>query len=241
MGNEFIFICIILVASILQTSTGFGFSVMATPFLLLLFLPEEAVQINIILSLLISILLSIKIRKDINFMLLKRLTLGSLVGVPFGVLLFMTVNITSLKLGLGLLLLLLTLLLICNFKMKATQSRDFIVGGLSGILTTSIGMPGPPLLLYFTGTDTEKEKVRATTLAFFLFIYSISLLTQIFFTGTNKIVWESSLYALPIVFVGLFTGQMIFKWINQRVFRMFTYTLLICTGVYLVIESLRSL
>ncbi|MCU5518381.1 sulfite exporter TauE/SafE family protein, partial [Bacillus wiedmannii] len=34
MEIVFIFICIILVASILQTSTGFGFSIMATPFLL---------------------------------------------------------------------------------------------------------------------------------------------------------------------------------------------------------------
>ncbi|MGQ0441553.1 hypothetical protein ACT4UT_37385, partial [Bacillus sp. B-TM1] len=33
----FTFICIILVASILQTSTGFGFSIMATPFLLMSF------------------------------------------------------------------------------------------------------------------------------------------------------------------------------------------------------------
>ncbi len=45
------FIIIILVASVLQTSTGFGFSILATPFLLLLFKPIEAIQINLILSL----------------------------------------------------------------------------------------------------------------------------------------------------------------------------------------------
>ncbi|MCI3987234.1 sulfite exporter TauE/SafE family protein, partial [Bacillus vallismortis] len=92
---------------------------------------------------------------------------------------------------------------------RATQSRDFIVGGLSGLLTTSIGMPGPPLLLYFTGTNTEKEKLRATTLAFYLFIYFISLVTQILYTCTNKTILESSFYAIPIVFLGLFIGQII--------------------------------
>ncbi|OON72383.1 hypothetical protein BU230_11120, partial [Klebsiella pneumoniae] len=84
MNTIFIFICIILVASILQTSTGFGFSIMATPFLLMLFLPQEAIQINIILSLIISISLIWKIRMDIDFILLKRLIFGSIVGVPFG-------------------------------------------------------------------------------------------------------------------------------------------------------------
>ncbi|EOG8706714.1 sulfite exporter TauE/SafE family protein [Bacillus cereus] len=243
MNTIFMFICIILVASILQTSTGFGFSIMATPFLLMLFLPQEAIQINIILSFIISISLIWKIRMDIDCILLKRLIFGSIVGVPFGIIIiiFTSININTFKLAISILLLLLTLMLICNFKIQSTKSRDFIVGGLSGLLTTSIGMPGPPLLLYFTGTDTKKEKLRATTLAFYLFIYFISLLTQILFTGTNKTIWESSFYAIPIVFLGLYIGQIIFKWLNQRIFKIFTYILLSCTGIYLLIESLHSL
>lgn len=236
MGITFIFVCIILVASILQASTGFGFSIMATPFLLMLFLPQEAIQINIILSLIISISLIWKIRMDVDFVLLKRFIFGSIVGVPFGILIFISVNINTFKLAVSILLLLLTLLLICNVKIRSTQSRDFIVGGLSGLLTTSIGMPGPPLLLYFTGTDTKKEKLRATTLAFYLFIYFISLVTQILFTGTNKTIWESSFYAIPIVFLGLFIGQIIFKWLNQRIFKIFTYILLSCTGVIFLLK-----
>lgn len=241
MGAEITFICIILAASILQTSTGFGFSIMATPFLLMLFLPQEAIQINILLSLIISIALIWKIRTDIDYVLLKRFTLGSIVGVPFGIFIFISINIDAFKLGVSLLLLILTLLLICNFKVRSTRFRDFIVGGVSGLLTTSIGMPGPPLLLYFTGTDTEKGKLRATTLAFYLFIYFVSLITQIIVTGTNITIWKSSLYAIPIVFIGLFLGQMIFRWLNQKIFKVITYILLSCTGIFLLIESLSSL
>ncbi|MDF2066571.1 sulfite exporter TauE/SafE family protein [Bacillus sp. Cr_A10] len=240
MGTVLSFFCIILVASVLQTSTGFGFSIMATPFLLMLFLPQESIQINIILSLIISISLIWKIRKDIDFSIIKRFIIGSTVGVPFGIMIFISINITAFKIGVSILLLVLTLLLILNFRVKPTRIRDFIVGGVSGLLTTSIGMPGPPLLLYFTGTDTEKGKIRATTLAFYLFIYFISLITQIIFTGTNKLIWESSLYAIPGVFLGLFIGQIIFKWLNQRIFKIFTYILLSFTGIFLLIESLNS-
>lgn len=237
MQTIVIFICIIFVASILQTSTGFGFSIMATPFLLLLFLPKDAIQINIILSLVISTSLILKIKNDIDIKLVKRFVLGSIVGVPVGILIFTSMNIHTFKLGVGILLLLLTLLLLCNFKVKLTPYRDFLVGWFSGLLTTSIGMPGPPLLLYFTGTDTEKEKIRATTLAFYLFIYLVSLLSQIVYSGTNKIIWQSSLYAIPIVLIGLFTGQIIFRWLNQGIFKIITYLLLSCTGIYLLIES----
>lgn len=235
MGTTFAFAAIVLLASILQVSTGFGFSIMATPFLLMIFLPNEAIQINIILSLLISVSLIWKIRHDIDIRLLKRVVVGSVEGVPLGILVFMTMDINALKLGLGILLLLLTLLLMCNFKIQRTSARDFVVGGLSGVLTTSIGMPGPPLLLYFTGTDTDKSKLRATTLAFYLFIYAISLVSQILIAGTHQTVWTSSLLALPVVFLGLFLGQVVFKWLHPRLFKVLTYILLIGTGIYLLL------
>lgn len=241
MDHILIFILIILAASILQTSTGFGFSIMATPFLLLLYQPQEAIQINIILSLVISVSLIVKIRRDIDFTLLKRFTIGSIAGVPLGLLILLSVDINTFTLGISILLLTLTALLIFNFKVKATGVRDYIVGGISGLLTTSIGMPGPPLLLYFTGTDTEKGKIRATTLAFYLFIYFVSLLTQIIFAGTNHRIWTSSLYAIPIVFLGLLLGQLLFKRLNQRIFRVITYILLSGTGLYLLVDSLARL
>lgn len=238
MGTLFIFLCIILVASILQTSSGFGFSIMATPFLLMIFQPQQSIQINIILSLVISASLIMKLRKDVDFALLKRLILGSVAGAPLGIFIFLSIDIHVFKLGIGILLLLLTALLIWNVKLTATPSKDIWVGSLSGLLTTSIGMPGPPLLLYFAGTATGKEKLRATTLAFYLFIYSLSLITQMLFSGTSKSIWLSSLLALPVVFLGLYLGQIVFKLFTQRAFLLLTYILLSCTGIFLLIESL---
>ncbi|MDI2587601.1 sulfite exporter TauE/SafE family protein [Psychrobacillus sp. NEAU-3TGS] len=240
MENFFIYICIILVASILQTSTGFGFSIMATPFLLLLFAPSEAIQINIILSLIISLSLIMKVKKNIDTYLLKKLVLGSIMGLPLGGLIYITVDIKTFKLLISIILLLLTLMLIVNVRFKSTTARDYIVGGISGVLTISIGMPGPPLLIYFAGTNTGKEKTRATTLAFFLFIYLISLLSQLFLTGTDMLIWRSSLYAIPAVFIGLIIGQILFKYLNQQVFKIFTYILLGGTGIYLLIDSILS-
>lgn len=238
-GLDFIilFSIIILCASILQTSTGFGFSIMATPFLLILFEPREAIQINLILSLVISSALIMKIRKDVDVGILKRLVLGSLVGLPVGICLFLAVNMTWLKLGISILILVLTLLLIMNFRVKQLPKRDRLIGGFSGAFTTSIGMPGPPLLLYFSGTNTTKETLRGTTLAFYLFIYLISLIIQVIFAGTSKEVWTSSLLGLPLVGIGLMLGQLLFKWINQDHFRVLTYILLLVAGGYLLVQQ----
>ncbi|SHN33999.1 sulfite exporter TauE/SafE family protein [Gracilibacillus kekensis] len=231
------FIIIIIIASILQTSTGFGFSILATPFLLLLFEPVEAIQINLILSLIISVALMRKIRRDIDYGILRRFVGGSVVGLPIGITVFLLMEINSLKMGISLIIIALTLMLIFKFRINQNKKRDILAGGLSGSLTTSIGMPGPPLLLYFSGTETQKEKLRGTTLAFYLFIYLISLIIQVIFAGTNKTVWVSSLWAIPLVFVGLYLGQLLFKRINQNSFRVLTYIILLFTGIYLLIES----
>ena len=205
-------------------------------FSLMIFNPMEAIQINLVLSLIISIALITKIRKDVDIDMLKKLIIGSLPGLPIGIILFISADINKLKTGIGIVLLLLTLLLVLNLRIKRTKTRDFIIGGLSGTLTTGIGMPGPPLLLYFAGTATQKETLRATTLAFYLFIYSVSLLIQVFFVGTNKGIWTSIGIALPLVFAGLYLGQLLFRHISQKTFRIFTYSILLFTGVYLLIK-----
>lgn len=238
MESFILFSIIIFVASILQTSTGFGFSIMATPFLLLLFEPREAIQINLILSLVISAALIMKIKKDIDMGILKRFVAGSLAGLPIGIAIFLTLDMTLLKIGVSMLILVLTVLLMLNFRINGSQKRDLAAGGFSGAFTTSIGMPGPPLLLYFSGTDTAKEKLRGTTLAFYLWIYAISLLIQVVFAGTSAEIWKSSAAGLPMVVIGLFLGQILFRWINQELFRKLTYILLFFTGIYLLIQQL---
>src|SRR5699024_576998 len=137
------------------TSTGFGFSILATQFLLLLFAPNEAIQINLILSLLISLTLFSKIKQDVYNAIVMRFIIGCSLGLILGMVIFLLLDVGTLKLTVSIIILVLTLLLILRFRMEQHPNRDILVGVVSGSLTTSIGMPGPPLLLYFSGTDTN--------------------------------------------------------------------------------------
>lgn len=208
---------------------------MATPFLLMLFQPMEAIQINLIVSLLISAALIFNIRKDVDKGRLKRLIVGSLPGIPIGISIFLWADIETLKIGIGIVLLVLTLLLMLNMRIRKSGRADLITGGLSGAFTSGIGMPGPPLLLYFAGSDTKKAALRATTLAYYLFIYSIALILQLVVVGTNRLIWISSSQAIPLVLVGLVAGQWLYHRINQVHFKRFTYVILLFTGIYLLI------
>ncbi|MBY0123376.1 sulfite exporter TauE/SafE family protein [Bacillus sp. S/N-304-OC-R1] len=237
MATTVLFIFIILLASILQASTGFGFSLMATPFLLLIFEPREAVQINLILSLAISLTLIPKLKNAIDYGLLKRIMLGSVAGLPVGLLIYLGLDIGKLKLTIGIIILLSTILLMLKFRIKQTKGRDYLVGGISGVLTVSMGLAGPPLLIYLTGTDTEKEKLRSTALAYYLFIYFMSLVSQIIFAGTAKITWSSSAYAIPLIIMGLLLGHFLFKRMSEKVFMVVIYIILLFTGSQMLYNS----
>lgn len=197
---------IVFFASVLQASTGFGFSIMATPFLLLVFDSRECVQISLILAFVVSILLIRKLIKHVDKGLLRRLIIGSLMGVPFGVLFFKLVSFNSLKFTVSIVILIVTFILIIrSFKTNpisntviedlsgkplvnqdtkivdgilVIKKTQLYVGLCAGLLTTSIGIPGIPLILYYNATNTRKETARSTALAFFIFVYIISIATQ---------------------------------------------------------------
>lgn len=237
MEDLIVLMVIVLVASLLQTSTGYGFSIIGTPFLLLIYPAHMAIQVNIILSICLSAFMIFKIRKEVDKFLLIRLIKGSIMGLIFGIFIYLFLDIRLLKMTVGALILVLTILLILKLTINRTQNKDFIAGGISGLLTTSIGVPGPPLLLYFSGAGIDKTTLRSTTLAYYLFVYFVSLFMQISFGGTSKESWIFSLVAIPPLFAGIMLGQLFFKWISQNAFRIITYIILIFTGVYLLVTS----
>lgn len=231
-------IVIVLVASILQAGTGFGFSIMATPFLLLLFESHDAIQLNIILSLLISLIMTLKIRNEVNKESLLRLIKGSLIGIIPGLLLFIFLDMRPLKILVSILILASTGLLVAKVNVKQSDIKGLTAGALSGFLTTSLGMPGPPLLIYFAGANVNKATLRSTTLAYFVFVYVVSLLLQFSMYSISKAVWISALWALPFTLLGIYLGQWVFLRLNQQLFQTIIYALLFFTGMYLLLTTL---
>lgn len=231
-------IVIVFFASILQAGTGFGFSIMATPFLLLLFESHAAIQLNIILSLFISLIMTFKLRNTINRESLLRLIKGSLIGILPGLLVFLFLDVRSLKILVSILILASTGFLVAKIRIKQTDFKELLTGALSGLLTTSLGLPGPPLLIYFTGANINKSILRSTTLAYFIFVYSVSLLLQCLTEGLSRDVWIATLWALPFTLLGICIGQWVFTRLDQQSFQKIIYSLLFFTGLYLLFTTL---
>lgn len=232
--STFALILTVLIASTLQAATGFGFAIMAIPFLLLLFEPHDAIQLNIILCFLISLIMIYKIRNEIDKGILIRLIKGSVIGILPGLGIFIFLDVRPLKILTSILILASTSLLIAKINFKQSSRKELIVGAFSGFLTTSIGLPGPPLMIYFAGAKVDKATIRGTTVAYFVFVSLISLLLQFSMYDTSTSVWIATLWSIPFVLLGIILGQWVFTRLNQQRLLKLIYILLFSTGIFLL-------
>ena len=126
---------------------------------MLVYNSRDCIQLSILLSFVIAIILTPKIRRDIHYGLLKRLIIGSIFGTPIGLLLYIYMSLDLLKVFVGIV----TFMVACfslvkwynnqivktlvkeenevnKIETKRLVYGQRIVDMCSGILTTSIGM-----------------------------------------------------------------------------------------------------
>lgn len=243
---------IVFFASLLQATTGFGFAIMSTPFLLLVYDSRDCIQLSILLSFTIALILTPKIWRDIHYGLLQKLIIGSIVGIPVGILLFIYMSLDLLKVFVGIVTLIVAgFSLVKWYKYRADGKLaesgviiarslgygQWLAGVCSGILTTSIGMPGVPLALYFSVNNISKEIIRSTTLAFFIAVYALSIIAQALTVHIpNSVLW-SSVKLIPAVVAGVICGHIVFPKVSQQVFQLVINIILLSTAFYLVAKQ----
>lgn len=262
---------IVFLASVLQAVTGFGFAIVSTPFLLLIFNSRDCIQMSILLSLFIAIILTPKIRHHIDYNLLRRLILGSILGVPIGLLFYMYMSLDVLKKAVSITMLIITLFSLLkwykNWRSTASPTqaenivdrgstlqhwslsaflmslkspagrKETLVGLCAGILTTSIGMPGVPLALYFNSSAHTKDVIRSTTLAFFIVVYLASIIAQITTVTIGFDVISASLLLIPAAAGGVVLGHLLFPRINQMMFQLIANITLLYTACYMLLKA----
>jgi len=200
------------VAGLLQATNGFGFAVLALPFFLLFAPPEAAIKTSIILSLVISASVAPGLRRAIARPLLLRLTLGSLAGLPLGLLAFSAANPLVVRAAAGATVAVFAGVLALNrargsaavFAMR--PGRDLAAGAVSGAANALVGMAGPPVLIYLMLGGAPMRTVRATLLAFFTLVYAATVAADALLFGMPKQVWLTAASLLPLTWGGGLIG-----------------------------------
>ena len=112
------------------------------------------------------------------------------------------------------------------------------VGILSGLLTTSAAIGGPPLVLFFSNQDVEKQVFRANIVAYFVSIHVFSLGVFWMIGLLNmETISRAGTFLIPLL-IGTVAGVSLAKHINEVLFRKIVLVMVCVLALVLVISNL---
>jgi uncharacterized membrane protein YfcA len=232
-------------SALLYAISGFGFAVLAAPLFLLFFEPARAVQLVIIISTVLSIVVLRGLLPDIAPGLLLRLAIGSLAGLPLGLVAFRYADPILVRAVAGAMIFGFAILMAVSRRRSGQPGQDkhwkvlamspgldLAAGAVSGFAGALVGQPGPPVLIYLLLAGAAARTVRATLLAFFALSYAVTLASHAATIGIPTSTWLTAGILIPFAFLGGLAGRPIGDRLGAEAFALLAIALPAVAGAY---------
>ena len=213
---------IIFAASLVQAVTGFGFALVAAPFLTFVMGPKETVVFLLFSGMFMKSIMLVKTWKDGNLGQVMLLFVGSLLGALPGGYFLKVASVNSVKIVIGLSLVLATIAFVKNFKVKLVHKRlaQLGYGFVSGFCGATAGLNGPPIVCYYLNENLPKELMRANLVRFFLLGNAGTLILSYFWGSFHPAeMINITLLSIPAMVIGWALGERLFYKINAVLFK----------------------
>lgn len=231
---------IVMISSIAQGITGFGFALLAVPLLSLIMPFGQVVPIVVGLSLFSNLVMILKLYQHVELKKIWLLIVFGFIGIPIGGYILLVIEAVILKVLVGLFIFVFAILLLrkITFPIRNEYLAFPIVGILSGLLNGSISASGPPLVLFLTNQGKDQQVFKAN-LAFYGVFLNISTMVVFFMNGTlSRDVIELIVQLLVIMIVGTVIGMVVAKKIDKDMFRKLVIYLLLVSSVWMILGAI---
>jgi uncharacterized membrane protein YfcA len=225
-----------LVGAAVQSATGFGFALVLSPALFAVLEPTEAVTALLLLGAVLNVLVLLE-GHDVRRSLLPPLILPAVPGLALGAALLAALSREPLQIGVGLAVIAAALWQLRD-RGVARGLPAAVAGLTSGVLTTSISISGPPLVLWLEAQGLRPAEFRATLAALFLALNALGGAVLLAIEGSGAVDPGELAPLLALVLIGYALGVVAFRRLDQRRFAAVVIALVICTGVASVLAGL---
>ena len=230
----------VLLASVVRALTGWALSIIAAPMLSLVFPPDQAVVLNILLALAATLKNVPAMRGQISLRIFLPLLFSGLVGTPVGYWLHTVIGDAGLRLVMGLLVLALSaaMLLIPPRPQTLTLPALALAGLASGVLGGAVGIAGPPVVVLFMLTATDMGQARATLALGLLTVCLMATCAYLFGGHITSPVLLLFALALPVVLLGDTLGNRLFARYGGQAARRVSVVLTCGLGILSITRAL---
>lgn len=229
--------CAVVIAALVQTSTGMGFAMIAAPLLALVsidFVPGPMLFINLFLSLfMLGDGRSHVVRREIA-----TLAPAILIGTLIGAAILSRAPSDRLAILFAVLILFAVAISIFARALPFTTRNLSICGVLVGVMGSTSGIPGAPLVIMYQ--NEPLEKTRPSMALVFTFSYITSLCALAWVGAFNGRLALDGLMLLPGLLIGYSLGRWCRRYMTQAVGRILMLSIASVGAVLLITKSLAE-
>jgi uncharacterized membrane protein YfcA len=219
-----------------QSATGMGFALLLSPALFAVLDPEEAVTAVLLLGAVLCALVLFESRR-VGTHGLGRLLLPAVPGLAVGLVVLAALSKEALQIGVGVVVVAAAVWQL-RHGAAALRMGSAVAGFLSGVLTTSISVNGPPLALWLEAERVRPAVFRATLAAAFLILDIAGIALIVSREGTDVIDPGEVGPLLACVLVGYGLGAAGFRRLDAERFSAIVLGIVICTGLASVVAGI---
>lgn len=228
----------VFVAALVQVLSGFGFALLSVPMMTLAVDVKEAVVISTLMGMSMSSWQAWHGRAHTDRAAARHMVIGAYLGMPFGLVVYLTVDDHVLRFLLGIAVLVAVVLLAIRLDLRhAGTSLDTGAGFVSGVLNTSLSTNGPPLVFALQARHLAPDAFRATINTVFAFsnIFGVTL-----FVASGRVTRDgvvAAAIAIPSLLVGQLIGLPLRRHVAGERFRTLVLLLLTAAALSAIISA----
>ncbi|MGD8446953.1 MAG: sulfite exporter TauE/SafE family protein [Desulfobacterales bacterium] len=233
LSSLIVTIIAVFIAGVIRGYSGFGFAMVAVTSISLVLPPARVVPLVLILEVMASISLVPQVWRDIDWYSLHWLLAGSLLATPFGVYLLANIPADPMRISISLLVLVAAILLLRGWAWSRMPGKPliFTIGVACGILNGAAAIGGPPVILFYLSSPAGVTVSRASIIAYFLGIDTISLImASLQGLTTFQTLFLTGVCLAPLL-IGIAVGSRQFTKVDKESFRHHVLVLLIILAI----------
>ena len=227
-----------LVGAFIQSATGFGFALVLSPALFAVLEPVEAVTSLLVVSLALNLLVLFERGRPehVDWRALAPMLIAALPGLGAGAVVLTLVSKEALQVTVGI-----AVIVAAGWQLRQRSTRrsgprevppavGWGAGFASGLLTTSISISGPPIVLWLEAHAVRPEEFRASLAASFLALNLAGGAVLLAAKGSGAVDAGVVGLLLALVVAGYGLGTVAFRRLDQERFFTVVLVLVACTG-----------
>jgi uncharacterized membrane protein YfcA len=209
-------IIIVTLGSIIQGSVGFGLGPFAVPLLFLInpvFVPGPL----ILAALLLTMLMFLRERADVDFKGLKWAIVGRVLGTLIGAFVLTMISASHMVVLLAGLVILAVLINASGIRVKAVSWTILSAGTLSGFMAIVAAIGGAPMALIYQ--DEAGPTIRSTLAGIFVIGIILALISLIVIGKFGYTEFIAALWMMPGIIVGFYISSRTKKYLDRGYIR----------------------